>query len=322
MSQTKYSKFSMADVIAVLTAVSFGYVCFLGVNFYTLGDKSKSITIATAITITLIAISLGLKRLKRTVRPSKNKFILEIILLVVFAVLISFFTNFPFSHYFFVSAQKNSIQATLNQSISQAEDIYNQYQTHVNSKDILYKSELHSAVLGKGNNPTEYKKLGFNDPITCGVSEAKQEIIIGNSLKMELLPANFNLMKSNDSAWLTKARIAVNDWKPISVVDVINSIDSNTNKSINELVAISEKSRLNKVINVRWTPTISSFKNVKVEFQNIGPAPMIATTFSIVSFLLMLLSYLSTPRSTKSKYGFRAIFTSKRKTTSEFDIEY
>jgi len=40
----KQSKFSLADVLTLLTALAFGFICFLGKNFSTLGNTSESIT--------------------------------------------------------------------------------------------------------------------------------------------------------------------------------------------------------------------------------------------------------------------------------------
>ena len=93
----KQIKFSLAVVINLLAALTFGYFCFLGANFYTLGDKGKSITVAVIISLLLIGTSLGAKLLKQTHRNFKSRFIWEIILLVLFTVLIGYFTFFPFS---------------------------------------------------------------------------------------------------------------------------------------------------------------------------------------------------------------------------------
>jgi hypothetical protein len=36
----KQSRFSLADLLTVLTSIAFGFICFLGKNFSTLGDTS------------------------------------------------------------------------------------------------------------------------------------------------------------------------------------------------------------------------------------------------------------------------------------------
>jgi hypothetical protein len=53
------SKFSLADVLALIAALLFSFVCFLGMNFYTLGDVSASLTTAGIIFALLFGADFG-----------------------------------------------------------------------------------------------------------------------------------------------------------------------------------------------------------------------------------------------------------------------
>jgi uncharacterized membrane protein YidH (DUF202 family) len=124
----KQSRFSLADLITVLTSIAFGFICFLGKNFSTLGDTSISITWAAIITVSLAGTAFLAKLLKRTKRNFKTNSILEKVVLLLFTVLTVYFAYSPFSHYFNVSAKKTEIQNKLQTSITQVENMFAEYE--------------------------------------------------------------------------------------------------------------------------------------------------------------------------------------------------
>ncbi|MBK6571874.1 MAG: hypothetical protein IPG21_05305 [Saprospiraceae bacterium] len=117
------SKFSWADVLSISSALLFGFVCFLGLNFLNIGTEkvwgmdrtTGCIIIALVCASSLFFTAYGARLLKRTNGNFKISFVLEIILLLLFVLLALFFTtkSSPFTHYFTVSAQKSEINSKL-----------------------------------------------------------------------------------------------------------------------------------------------------------------------------------------------------------------
>jgi hypothetical protein len=304
----KQIKFSLAVVINLLAALTFGYFCFLGANFYTLGDKGKSIAVAVIITLLLIGTSLGAKLLKQTKRNFKSRFIWEIVLLVLFSVLTASFTYYPFSHYFVVSAQKPTIQKKLSENIAQAQNIYLEYENYVTTRIGIYSSKIDVAILNIDSQPKELEKFGISRSVSVSLPIQKKNQI--DKINYILLPQNFNQIKTNDSTWLTNAQNSVVNWEPISLVDVINNIENNTANSLNQLVKFSEKKGKNESY-PKFSPDKPHPNNVKNYFTTIGRPSPFSIVLAFFSYLLMLLSWFITKRDSRSTGAL---------TTAEYEI--
>jgi hypothetical protein len=304
------SKFSLADLITLLAALAFGFVCFLGANFYTLGKTRQSIILAVIISLLLGGLALGAKWLKRTNGNFKTCFIWEMILLVLFTGLTVFFTYSPFSHYFVVSVQKEVIQREFNASITQTENMFTEYENYAHTREGLYKGKLESVVNNKNVDPPNYTAFDFKN---TGGSDSIQ---IRNKMKMmdnDLFPSNFEDIKIANSNWLAKLRSIVNNWKPISVVVELNSIEQNSNQWLDQLVQLSTiREKKEKAIDFDYRLHTS---NIKSYFTTLGKPTPISIGLAIVLYLLMLLSYLISKRSTKNTIG-------TNKNNGDFDIEY
>lgn len=304
----KQIKFSLAVVINLLAALTFGYFCFLGANFYTLGDKGKSIAVAVIITLLLIGTSLGAKLLKQTKRNFKSRFIWEIVLLVLFSVLTASFTYYPFSHYFVVSAQKPTIQKKLSENIAQAQNIYLEYENYVSTRIGIYSSKIDVAILNIDSQPKELEKFGISRSVSVSLPIQRKNQI--DKINYILLPQNFNQIKTNDSTWLTNAQNSVVNWEPISLVDVINNIENNTANSLNQLVKFSEKKGKNESY-PKFSPDKPHPNNVKNYFTTIGTPSPFSIVLAFFSYLLMLLSWFITKRDSRSTGAL---------TTAEYEI--
>jgi hypothetical protein len=315
----KQIKFSLAVVINLLAALTFGYFCFLGKNFQTLGDKVSSITFAVIITLLLIGTSLGAKLLKQTHRNFKIRFIWEIILLVLFTVLIGYFTVFPFSHYFSVSEKETEIKSKLNSSITQAENMYVKYEEYVNNRKSNYKTKLESAVLSKVNGVSDidFNCLDFRLNSLPYPRQIERKI---RKIGFDLLPSSFIEMKSDNSKWLANSKGDIDKWKPIGIVDFINNIENNSKKWKSDLITISKIRETGEIADD--FDYILQFNEVKTYFTKLGNPTTLSLIYAILLYLLMLLSYIFSNRSTKSDVGFRAIFSKKTNKTNEYTIKY
>lgn len=303
----KQIKFSLAVVINLLAALTFGYFCFLGANFHKLGDKGTSIAVAVIITLLLIGTSLGAKLLKQTNRNFKSRFIWEIILLVLFTVLIGYFTVFHFSHYFSVSENETEIKSKLNSSITQAQNMYVEYEKYVINRKSNYKDKLESAVLSKVNgvSDVDFNCLDFRS--NSSLTNSKQIDRKIRKIGFDLVPSSFIAMKSDNSKWLANSKIDIDKWKPIGIVDFINNIENNSNNWKSDLINISKIRETCEGDNIEDFKYNLTTNEVKAYFTKLGNPPLLSIIYAILLYVLMLLSWIFTKRDSKWP-GLKALF--------------
>ena len=307
------SKISLADLLTLLTALGYGFICFLGINFYSLGNINRSVILALIITLVLGGAALGAKIMKRTSKHFKSSFVWEIILLILFTVFSALFSYTVFPHYFVVTEQKNDIQNKLTASITQAENMFTNYEEYAQNRESLYRNKLKSVVYNKDVNPQEYSKFGFE---SNSVSDQKQIDNKMFTVHADLFPSNYLDMKKADSTWLANSREIVDTWKPIGIVNVLNDVEQNSKNWLAELIKLSavremgELDMQTKDFNCKLT-----FDSAKNHFTTLGEPTLLSIGLAILAYLLMLLSYFISKRSSKTTVG-----TTKSK--GDFDVEY
>ena len=287
------SKFSLADVIMLLVAIAFGFVCFLSTFFCTLGDITQSLILAAIVTMLLFGTAFGAKLLKRTSRHFKKCFVLEVILLILFTGFTTFFAYSPFSHYFVVSDQKMEIQNKLTVSIMQAENMFAEYERYAENREALYKSKLQSTVRGKNVNPGQYKELGFEKN---SITDGKQIENKMFTMHADLFPTNYSDMSNGFSNWLTGAKNTASNWRPIDVVNVVNNVEKNSNDWLNTLIELSKVRQRGEGEQTEDFTFNLSFDDIKKYFTTLGSPTPLSIGLSVAAYFLMLLSYWRTKR--------------------------
>ena len=124
-------------------------------------------------------------------------------------------------------------------------------------------------------------------------------------------PANYDAIKANNLVWLNKAKKSVEGWKPIGVVGVVNELNTNINEWKEELVTYSSFKAKGE------SPEVFDYNLglEEVSSQFISPAvptPVFAYILSLSLCLLMLFSYIITPRHTRFP-GMRTVFGGSRR---------
>lgn len=311
----KQSKFSLADVVSMLTALSFGFVCFLGKNFSTMGNTMVSITWGLIVAIMLGGTAYLAKSLKCTSHNFKTNFIIEIIVLVLFTGFMIFFSYSTFPHYFNVTEQRDEVERKIQNSIVQAENMFVKYEEYAQMKENTYRGKLDAVVFAKQTRPSEYMKFGFVNEIPDS-TQIKNKIFTLHSI---LFPPNYSDTLSNTGikdvayTWLNKAKSITSNWKPIGIVNVINMIEKNSLDWRSHLINLSKQNadgfRFDE-FNHELT-----FDQVKIYFISVKMPSILSISLSVGAFFLMLLSYLISNRSTKS-----AIYKTDKK--GDYDINY
>jgi hypothetical protein len=308
----KQSNFSLADVLAVLTALAFGFICFLGKNFLTLGNTSESIAWGVIIAVSLGGTAFIAKSLKRTSNNFKRNFILEIIVLLLFTSLMVYYTCLPFSHYFTVSDKKTEIQNKLLINIKQAEDMFLQYELYAENRKIVYQSTLYAVIALR--NPGELEKYDIRSNVSYD-SQIANKIYIQQT---DLLPPNYSDTITNKGikevaiAWLKNAKSITNNWKTIGIVNVVNDVEKNSLDWLNQLIAFSKLGEKEPKHNDFQKKL--SFDDVKKYFSTQGKQTPLSISLSVVAYFLMLFSYMISKRSSKTTIG-------KPKEKGKYDID-
>jgi hypothetical protein len=305
------SKFSLADVLTLLSALAFGFVCFLGANFYTLGDTKQSIIIAAIIAVILGGLAIGAKLLKRTSRNFKTCFIVEVILLILFTGFSALFSYSPFPHYSNVSAKKADIQYKLTMSITQAENMFDEYESYASKRENLYKSKLTSVAASQSTNPSEFDEYGFVNNVAIKTQIENKMFTV----HADLFPTNYSDsinscgIKEVATKWLKDAKKTVGNWKPIGIVAVVNEVEKNSQDWLNTLIDLSkvrEKGERTKDFEYAL-----SFANVKTAFQTLGKPTALTIGLAALAYVLMLLSWFITKRHSKFP-GLKLLFGKSR----------
>jgi len=336
MSKSK-TKFTWAIVFPIFFAVIFGIVSFLGVNFLNISNEKvwgMSHTFGCIVIGAVIAILLGGTAtiailLKRTSGNFKTGFVCEVIFLFLFVLFATFFATktSPFPHFFTVWAHKTDIQSKLQTSITQAENMFATYEDYVDNREHLYKNKLKSVVDAKNINPMEYEEYGFENNEISDASQIDTKMF---TVHADLFPTNYsdttnsNGIKEVATEWLQNAKNVTNSPLLIGIAGVVNDIEKKSNEWLNMLVSFSQvREQGEQASDFEYK---LGFENVKNDFTKLGNPTMLAIVLAVIIYLLILLPYIFTERSTKSTYGFRALFRSlfskKIKKAGKFSIKY
>jgi hypothetical protein len=289
----KQSNFTLGFIITLLSSLSFGFICFLGSIFLSLGNLSQSIIVGTAVSALLCVTALGAARLKRTKKNFKSRRVWEIILLILFTGLTIVFTWFIFPHYFVVNEQSEVIQNKLNESLRESKNLFSEYENYANSRQNDYKTVLESVVLRKKLNPEDYIRYGFDFD---GPSKDMQIQSKMTMMNLELFPSSYRELKKDDLKWIEEYQIIVKNWekKPLGIINVIKNIDKKTNTTRSQLVTISKSRSRNESTNDFYVS--SEPKDVKKYFTTEGAPTLFSLFLSVLLYFTMLLSWFTSKR--------------------------
>lgn len=312
------SKFSLADVLAVLAAIAFSFIFFLGANFLNIGnDKvwgmhptTGCIVMAILCSVLLFATAFGAKLLKSTSRNFKTCFVGEVILLTLFFSFAVFFATktSPFTHYFTVTARKLEINRKLQASITQAKNMFAEYESYAENREELYRNTLRSVVAARGINPNQYRAYGFQNN---GISDNRQIETKMFTVHADLFPANYSDKSANNgikevaTGWLQNAKNITTSWKPIGIVGVVNEIENNSSDWLNTLVKLSKvREQGEQATDFEYS---LPFEAVKTHFTKPARPTGISIGLAVLAYVLMLLSWFVTLRRWP---GFKFLFCS------------
>ncbi len=290
----KQSNFTLGFIITLLSSLSFGFICFLGSIFLSLGNFIQSLIVGTAVSASLCITALGAARLKRTKKNFKSSRVWEILLLILFTGLTTVFTWFIFPHYFVVNEQSVVIQKKLNASLTESKNMFSAYENYANSRQRDYKTVLQSVVLSyPGLGSEDYLSYRFDIDGPSNVMQIQSKIRMMN---LELFPSSYKKLKEDDLKWIEEYQQIVKNWekKPLGIIDVIKNIEKKANSSRKKLVAISGSRAKNESTTDFYVSPIS--KDVKKYFTTKRAPTLFSLFLSVFLSSMMLLSWFTSKR--------------------------
>lgn len=279
-------KFSLAAVFALIATAIFGWFFFLGINFLNKGDFQKSILMTLAVCLVLFLMVLVIKKIKSAKRNFQKNAIIELFLLLVY-VMIAIITFVPFAHYFTVLSRKTEIKNKMDFGIDSVKKRFIDYKICADNSILLESGRLDIAILGKVPDPANYLAAGFTNN---GIDDNVQKTTLLDNYKDDFLPAKYDTLKKYANNWLDDARSAFDKWKPISLMNVVNSIEKEANGWIAQIRGYNNKSA--SCIGGRF-----SFASVDKELTERSTPSLVPIIAGFGLFLVLLLPYFVANRS-------------------------
>ena len=307
------SKFSLADLLTVLGAIVFGFICYLSFNFLSMGEIVPSILWAVMFALVLGGLAFAIKILKKTSRNFKTCILFEWGLLFLFLI-VALVSIIPFSHYFVISEQKKVIQNKVLSNISQVGNMFNEYEKYAEIRLTNYEGVLKSRVVNKINLPKQYRQCGF-DSGSEDNTQIDTKLFI---LKSKLFLSNYLEMKRVDSTWLAGAKKTIEVWKPTGIVSVLNETEINFSSWKNKLIQLSQfrtPCGEDSVKDFDYLPQ-PPIQDLKDQITKMLRPSTLSIIYALGLYLIMLLSYFITKRHTRYP-GLKVIFSSGKTSANE-----
>lgn len=317
----KSYKITLAEVISGLAILVFGFISFLGANFlYIESEKVWGLDrnlgcILLAITCSSILgiLTFFLISLKKATRNFKSRFLLELLVFVIFFFFAIFFASkySPFIHFFSVSSKSAEITLRLDNRVDTLEKMFSDYESYVAQRISDYNQHLQSITLNKGPDPNTYDSCGFNS--IFGTDSQKVNLKV-RALGKYLVPSNYTDtsglgIRDIAKTWLADAKAITNQnkWKPIGIVDIIRNIDINATAWNNQLTSISRYQAPCEQVPVLPFATLLPFQSVKSEFTAVVSPTPLSLVLTIFCYVLILFPWVIAKRNNRFP-GFRQLF--------------
>ncbi len=322
MSSSRFNTKEWTGIILFtgITALAFGFGCFLSLNFLFLGDLVSSIIGAISISLILFGLAFWATFQKKAYGAFERSIRREKFGLIVFVIFALVFLIVPFSHYFAVSQHKSKIQETIINNITEGETMFSEYEKYVAKRQNHYEIKLESVVNAKKVNLSEYTSYGFES----GTADSKQIESKMFALKAKLKPSNYGELKNTATNWLASSKATMTGWKSIGIITVVKQVEIYLTEWKMQLTGFSKFKALGET--AKDFDSALSFSDVTTEFKTLRIQPSIwAIILAFVAYLFMLAPYFALDRSPKSFYtlfGGKKNIDKPSSTNNGIDVKY
>lgn len=296
-------------VLIAVGAAVFGFLCFLGRNFYTLGaGHDGNVIYAAVAAVILCVLASAATRFKHTYKDFKTYFILEMVSLALFLVAAGYFAYSDLSHYFVVAKHKAEIQEDIKKCVGQTQEMFAEYEKYCEDRIAFYEKKLVELADLSSRKSREQQYKEIYDAVQ-GASDAAKRDYMKTTLRNTLFSAEFDNMRQEDSVWAKKTSAVADNWKRIGIVRLVAGIDAKAKGWRDSLVKMSEyrgrgETAENFACQLSFDKALSDVQN---RFRECGGVAERLTALGVLSTValiaLMLLYYAFSGRKFISKSG-------------------
>lgn len=310
MAINEQLKFTWGHIIAFLAIIILSYFSFMGIAYLTKGNYIFSGIGVLVIDLFLVLYFIVPQLLKGTDRKFDKKIRFERLLIftapVIFIVLM-----IPYSHFWTVHNDEDTIQLVFKESVKHSTEMFESYERYAEKRINDYtphyglsresSSNLNSASIRMGNQ------------------QLKKE-----ALRIQLLSENYHNLKTSALTWIEGAASS-SVWN-VFILGNISKIENAIISWNKELVAFSENI-MNDESNsaVAFDMPSASAESAKDAlsqlrkiYTNIGAPTVIAILLGVLFYLMLLLPYIIQSRNTKNH---NRLIGSKKESKNHDDLD-
>ncbi len=205
METNKYSwnktlKFSWGHIVAFVALIFISYVVYMGDFYLNGGDFKASAIKVAAIDIALLVTFIGAQRIKAADEKFDRSIIIERILICLCPI-VFIWAMIPYNHFWGVFHNREQIETQFNKSISEAKQMFADYDIYAHDRIEKYDRTL--------------SRAGFTG---SDVDLRKQNYI--RTLELQLLSQNTDNIKTVASAWIDEANQGASVWNAFLVGNI------------------------------------------------------------------------------------------------------
>jgi serine/threonine protein kinase len=236
-NMNKKTKFSFAVLLCFFFgALPFSTICFFSMYFVTMGNSTNSIKWAAILTVVHTGLAFLLKFWKTASSNFRTNCWLQIGTFVLFIAAAFLFLP-VFAHYFSVSNHKQEIISKADENFDRINKMFSDYKMYSDERIDAYRRNLRATIVGKAANESVYRTWGF-DP-GRGVSDEEQMTTFVDMLRTDLYPVEFAAIDTTAQQWLAESKTKVTSWKPLALVNIINTVEEQGTEWRDKLVGYS-----------------------------------------------------------------------------------
>lgn len=291
------AKFNLADVLALIAIMAYGFFVFLSANFLEWGDMQKTIIWTAVAVVLFLVFSFGAKLLKQTSRNFIGSVVLEFVFII--CIIVTSLLMFPkFAHFLAVSDVNTEIKQDIFNEIGNAKEMFNSYETYCQVRITDYDNKVQSAIDNKTTQKSVYLSYGFKSTNTPAQDIAHKATLI-DDITNQLKGAEYDVLKKDATVNFNLWNNAVGNWKPLSIIPVINSIDITIEKYYNILVGYSADCDMLNEEYSDFSYDINIGNDARSKIETYDGYSMLGLVLAIVLCVCMVLPYIVASRSTK-----------------------
>lgn len=300
-------KFSWGHIIAFLAIIFISYVTFVGITYLTDGNFIIAIVGMIAINIILVLFFIGAQLMKGAERKFDRCIIAERIFAfgspVIFII-----AMLPYTHFWTVHNQNDEIVEEFTEAISLSKQLFVDYEQYSSRRIDNYDHMLNRVIASKQTTLSDFKNCGF----TSGKEWIQKENMV-KTLKLQLLSANYDSLKSVASAWIESSSKGASTWNVFllgNTKEIANTIGNwqqqlsgfTTKKLQNESFENYNEVQDFQSTSHSVTKAQEKLSNLKHKYTVFSSPNLNAIISMIVLFLMLILPYILQDRHTKNLY--------------------